>query len=141
METETTPVLLLVEDDYVDVEIARRNIRLRGLNCAIHVSSDGRQAVDTLRNLEIAGETQRVIVLLDINMPGMNGHQFLDEIRSDPKLKSTIVFVLTTSDHPSDVGRAYDRNIAGYFVKSDLDGLLNVIEPYLASVQFPPQPQ
>ena len=71
-------------------------------------------------------------------MPGMNGHEFLEAIRDTPELCRTIVFVLTTSDDVSDKARAYDKNVAGYFVKSNVSGLLDMIEEYVENVEFPP---
>lgn len=57
------------------------------------------------------------IILLDINMPKMNGIEFLKKLREIPKLKQTIVVVLTTSDDERDIVRAYDYNVAGYVLK------------------------
>jgi DNA-binding NarL/FixJ family response regulator len=68
-----------------------------------------------------------VLVFLDLNMPGMNGHEFLAELRADAELQRTIVFVLTTSDHDRDIQRAYEQNVAGYFLKSEIDSLIAAI--------------
>ncbi len=57
------------------------------------------------------------LVLLDLNMPRMGGIEFLDELRRDPLLRRTLVFVMTTSSAEEDRVRAYDRNVAGYIMK------------------------
>ena len=56
-------------------------------------------------------------MLLDLNMPRMNGIEFLRELRADPDLHSTVVVVLTTSDEERDKVEAYNLNVAGYLVK------------------------
>ena len=61
-----------------------------------------------------------MIVLLDLNMPRMDGFQFLEELRGDPKLRRTVVFVLSTSARDQDRARAYDEQVAGYMVKSSV---------------------
>ncbi len=130
---------MVVEDDLIDVHAVRRGVKARELDYVVHTRSDGQQALDLLRSDEFSLEQrERLVIFLDINMPGMNGHQFLDELRKDQELKRTIVFVLTTSDHPSDKARAYDKNVAGYFVKANLDGLLNTVGQYVENVEFPP---
>lgn len=133
------PVILVVEDDFVDLEIVNRGVAKRGMDATVISATDGCAALDLLRSDQLIPEQrERLVVFLDINMPGMNGHQFLTEIRADEHLQKTIVFVLTTSDHPRDISRAYERNVAGYFLKADLDGLLETTSAYLENVQFPP---
>ena len=61
--------------------------------------------------------SEPIVALLDINMPRMNGHEFLDEIRSDSKLRRLPVFVMSTSDRVTDVNRAYDHCVTGYVIK------------------------
>ncbi|PAY19634.1 response regulator [Rhodopirellula sp. SM50] len=134
-----TPTILVVEDDFVDLEIIRRGVAKRGLQADILNATDGAAALQLLRSDRLTPEQRgQLVVLLDINMPGMNGHQFLDEIRADETLRHTVIFILTTSDHPRDVTRAYERNVAGFFVKSNLGGLLETLSSYLNHVKFPP---
>ncbi|MCA9139946.1 MAG: response regulator [Planctomycetales bacterium] len=131
-------VILVVEDDFVDVEIVNRAVAKRGLQATVLSAADGNAALKILRSDALSPEQRcRTVVFLDINMPGMNGHQFLDELRSDPSLQQTIVFVLTTSDHPRDIARAYQKNVAGYFLKSKLDGLMQATAIYLENALFP----
>ncbi|MDV6030890.1 MAG: response regulator [Phycisphaera sp. RhM] len=134
-----TPTILVVEDDFVDLEIIRRGVAKRGLQAEILNATDGAAALQLLRSDRLTPEQRgHLVVLLDINMPGMNGHQFLDEIRADETLRPTLIFILTTSDHPRDVTRAYEQNVAGYFLKSNLGGLLETLSSYLNHVKFPP---
>lgn len=133
------PIVMVVEDDIVDLEQVKRGIAKRGLSYDIHAMQDGRNALEFLRGDTLSlSERENLIVFLDINMPGMNGHQFLDELRADEQLRRTIVFVLTTSDHARDKSKAYDRNVAGYFVKSNVEGLLDTVALYAENVEFPP---
>jgi CheY-like chemotaxis protein len=81
----------------------------------------GRAALAVLRGEDPTRKvTTPVVVLLDLNMPVMNGFEFLAELRHDPLLHDTVVFVLTTSASDLDRTRAYDHVIAGYLVKSAL---------------------
>ncbi|MEO0530989.1 MAG: response regulator [Planctomycetota bacterium] len=137
-EESKNAIVLVVEDDFVDIEAVRRGIGKRDLDYDLHVKGDGQQALDFLRGELEPGDREQLIVFLDINMPGMNGHQFLDALRADEKLRRIIVFVLTTSDHEIDKSKAYDRNVAGYFVKSNIDGLLDTVAVYTDNVEFPP---
>lgn len=107
--------ILLVEDDEVDVETVRRAFERGHIVNPLYVAGDGIEALEKLRSGEIP--PQRRLVLLDLNMPRMNGIEFLKEVRKDPELCQTPVVVLTTSDMDRDKFAAYDLNIAGYLVK------------------------
>ena len=132
------PTLMVIEDDVVDIEALQRLVKKRGLPFPVIPVEDARTALEMLRDERFVEQIQeKLIVLLDINMPGLNGHQFLDELRRDERLKRTVVFILTTSDHRLDIKRAYESNVAGYFVKSNIDGLLDTIESYAQFAEFP----
>lgn len=133
-----TTHILHVEDDDVDLESFSRAATRRNLDLKIQVAREGQAALDFLRSEEGRAQMDRMIILLDLNMPGMSGMQFLKELREDPALRRLLVFVLTTSNHPSDQFLAYERNVAGYFVKSNLEGLMNTIEPFAVGVVYPP---
>lgn len=136
---ERNPIVVVVEDDVVDVEAVKRGIKKRNLDYNVLNMQEGRQALEYLRSNSLTNEQKEsLIVFLDINMPGMNGHQFLEELRADADLHRTIVFVLTTSDHIRDKSKAYDKNVAGYFVKSNIEGLLDTVANYAEHVEFPP---
>lgn len=116
--THSTVSFLLVDDDIVSVMSMKRTIKkLRLLNPVV-VAGDGLEALDILRTTgEDAILLHPYIVILDLNMPRMSGHAFMKEIRNDPALQETIVFIMSTSDSPHDVEEAYRANVAGYILK------------------------
>jgi DNA-binding NarL/FixJ family response regulator len=74
-------------------------------------------------------------------MPGMDGLEFLEEVRKDPDLQQAVIFVLSTSDAPTDIAAAYSNNIAGYIVKDNLGdsfvAALDMIDAYAKIVELP----
>jgi len=137
--------LLLVEDDEVDRKAVRR--AFNGLEIPVNIveASDGRQALDILRGESaVAPPPQPFLVLLDINLPQMDGIEVLQQLRSEamsPKIRNSIVFVLTTSEAQKDRERAYAHNVAGYLVKSGarggLTGIAEMLRAYRQVVTFP----
>lgn len=105
--------ILIVEDDLVDVmSIERAFKKCKVLNPILN-ATNGMEALAMLR-----GESARpMIILLDLNMPLMNGIEFLHELRTDPQLQDIPVVVLTTSDEEIDIVNAYKYNVAGYIIK------------------------
>lgn len=118
--SERTVNVLLVEDDEVDVMNVQRAFRRNNIRNPLYVAHNGLDALNMLRGLptpETAVPQDRRVVLLDINMPKMNGLEFLRELRQDETLKTTPVVVLTTSDADQDRLEAYRLNVAGYILK------------------------
>lgn len=112
---------LVVEDDSVSVMAIKRALKKLDITNDVVIAKDGQQALDILRGEN--GESKILppfIVTLDLNMPRMDGFEFLAEVRKDEALQSTIIFVLSTSDAPKDVSTAYQSLIAGYIVKDNL---------------------
>ena len=107
--------VLLVEDDEVDVMNVRRAFKKNNISNPLYVAGNGLDALEMLRKNEIPAG--RRLVLLDLNMPKMNGIEFLRELRSDPQLHPTPVVVLTTSNDERDRVEAYNLNVAGYILK------------------------
>ena len=107
--------ILLVEDDEVDVMNVRRAFEKNKILNPLYVAADGLEALRMLRDGQVP--RQRRLVLLDLNMPGMNGFEFLRALRGDPELKLTPVVVLTTSGDEKDKIEAYGFNVAGYLRK------------------------
>lgn len=107
--------ILLIEDDQVDVMNVKRAFDKNRIANPLFVASDGLEGLRILRSGDIPRE--RRIVLLDLNMPRMNGIEFLRELRADPTLSPTPVVVLTTSDDERDKINAYNLNVAGYLLK------------------------
>ena len=109
--------ILLVEDDDVDAHGVVRSFRKRQIGNSIVRAKDGQEALELLTNGEVSSPH---IILLDLQMPRMNGIEFLEHVRSDPQLKTSVIFVLTTSRAEEDITASYKKNIAGYFVKDDV---------------------
>ena len=107
--------ILLVEDDQVDVMNVKRAFDRNKIANPLFVAGDGIEALALLRSGKIPRE--RRLVLLDLNMPRMNGIEFLRELRADEELQLTPVVVLTTSDDERDKIHAYNLNVAGYLLK------------------------
>ena len=131
--------ILLVEDDEVDVMNVKRAFQKAHITNPLFVAGNGLEALEMLRGDEMP--KQRRLVLLDLNMPRMNGIEFLRELRRDPELSATAVVVLTTSTMDRDKFEAYDLNIAGYLVKpvtfSDFVELMTTLNKYWALVELP----
>jgi len=120
MSTKTV-TLLVVEDDEVDVMGIQRTLESLKLTNPLVIADDGVDALDMLRGKNGRDKLEPpYVILLDLNMPRMNGIEFLDAIRSDPELKQAIIFILTTSESDADIMQAFKYDVAGYIVKSDM---------------------
>ena len=97
--------ILLVEDDEVDVMNVKRAFQKAHITNPLFVAGNGLEALEMLRGDEMP--KQRRLVLLDLNMPRMNGIEFLRELRKDPELSATAVVVLTTSNDERDRVEVY----------------------------------
>lgn len=141
------PTILVVDDDVVDVRAICRALRRTRGSCSVESVSDGASALARLRETPPNGTAavQPFVVVLDLSMPRMDGFEFLDELRADPRLRHTPVFVLSTSDDESDRRRAYARNVAGYLRKgaagSGADEVAELLQRYARTVLFPPANQ
>jgi len=110
--------VLLVEDNTMNVAIATAAFRKLTIPHEIHVAVDGHDAMAFLRGVGNDADGPRPdLVLLDLNMPRMDGYEVLQEMKSDVELRSIPVIVMTTSESDTDVRRAYDRHANAYVVK------------------------
>ena len=144
----STPVeqqvqIVLIDDDEVDVEAVARLLRKHGLPYDLVTFSNGSDAKNALAGSfgqELA--KQPYLILLDLNMPRMNGIELLDWLRTQPHLHRAIVFAFTTSEAQQDCRAAYDRQVAGYLVKSHLGSgyaaLARMLDTYTQNILFPP---
>lgn len=107
--------IVLVDDDALDVMNVRRAFVRGQMKNRLFVAGDGIEALALLRGGTVPPE--RRLVLLDVNMPRMNGLEFLRALRADPVLQPTPVVMLTTSDDERDRLEAYRLNVAGYLLK------------------------
>jgi CheY-like chemotaxis protein len=133
--------ILIVEDDDIDAKgIYRAMNKLKIANPTRRVK-DGIEALRLLRQEGDEFINRPYVILLDINMPRMNGLELLEEIRADDELKDSIVFVLTTSRAQEDRIAAFKYNVAGYMVKSNLEegfmSALKLIDHYWRIVELP----
>lgn len=113
--------ILLIEDDEVDVEAIQRLFAWRNIANPLYVASDGEAALRLLHGEGDAVVQQPCVILLDLNLPRMNGIEFLDELRRDEKVKDSVVFVLTTSNRDYDRVVTSSKYVAGYLVKGEAD--------------------
>lgn len=145
-DENTIVSILVIDDDHVDVRGITRAIRKQGIDNPIEVAGNGQEALDCLR-----GENGKeklswpYIILLDLNMPLMNGLEFLENIRNDSDLHDSLVFVLTTSDDDRDKAEAYKKNVAGYILKTnvgeDFINLVTMLKKFVITIRFPHKAQ
>ena len=138
-----TVEVLLVDDDDIDATALKRAFRERNIANPIRRARDGMHALEVLRGQdEHESVNHPYLIILDLNMPRMSGQEFLEELRKDYRLQSSIVFVLTTSNDDRDKMQAYEKNIAGYLLKSnvgeDFENLIELLDHYWRYVEFPP---
>ena len=134
--------ILLVEDDEVDVELLRRAFTKHGIANEVVVAGDGPEALSYLGSLSTNDRAApAVLVLLDLNLPTMGGLEVLETVRSDERLRRSVIFVLSTSERERDKRAAYDMNVAGYLVKGKLgpalESLCRLIQSYCDTNRFP----
>ena len=102
---------------------------------------DGVEALELLRSGAVA---RPYLILLDLNMPRMGGLEFIAEVRQDPRLSNSVVFVLTTSKSDEDLSAAYRSHVAGYIVKSEIGdsfgNLVQMLDAYWQIVELPKAP-
>lgn len=128
--SDSDVTFLLVEDDDIEVRVLKKTFAKLKIANDIVVAHDGIDALELLRGENGREKLQSpFIILLDINMPRMNGIEFLQEIRADPDLGNSVVFVLTTSNDEQDKLHAHNNHVAGYIVKSNAgESLLNALD-------------
>lgn len=118
-------VVLIVDDDQTDVMALQRALRdlVQENEIEVETFNDGEEILERLEKTKLAeGQDDfpiPFIMFLDLNMPRVDGFEVLETLRKDPKLKSIVVFVLSTSNNPQDISKAYQKSIAGYLVKSE----------------------
>lgn len=134
--------ILLVDDDEVDVEAIQRTFYQEDVDIPIITAMNGKQALEILQGEDrTASLSAPYLVLLDINMPVMNGLEFMREVRSDPVLSHTLIFVLSNCDNPDLVADAYEKHISGFIHKEKLRSqpreLANLLGQFQKLNEFP----
>lgn len=121
--------VLLVEDNPADVRLMQEALRDSKVNNTLHVVNDGEQAMSFLRREEkYSGSPYPDLILLDLNLPGKDGRDVLDEIKNDPVLKQIPVVVITTSSAEEDILKSYKLHANCYVTKPvDLEQFIKVV--------------
>jgi CheY-like chemotaxis protein len=129
MSNTRTLIVLLVEDEPADAHLVRLALQEGQVLVDLHHVCDGVDAFAFLRHEgDYANVPMPDLILLDLNMPRMDGRQFLQKIKLDPALHQVPVVVLTTSDAETDMVQSYDNFAAGFIVKPvDVDDFIKVV--------------
>jgi len=144
METGELIDILLVEDNPGDVRLTQEAFKDGMLRNNLHVAMDGEQAMDFLyRRGPFADAPRPDLILLDLNLPKMNGREVLTAIKQDADLKQIPVVVLTTSQDEADITESYRQFASSYIVKPvSMDKFLKVVSSFkqywLSVVKLPP---
>jgi CheY-like chemotaxis protein len=110
--------VLLVEDDFLDIMSVQRTFKKAGVHHNLIVAKNGVEALEMLRGEGTEKiDPKPLVILLDINMPKMNGIEFLQAIRNDSQFRDIEVFMTTTSEEEQDQEAARRLNVRGYIVK------------------------
>ena len=121
--------ILLVEDNPADVRMTREALNAAGMRHDLHVVEDGMEAIAFLyREGRYSRAPEPNLVLLDLNIPRVNGHEVLLEIKTNERLKHIPVVVLTSSRAKRDVRASYDRSADSFVTKpAGLDAFVREI--------------
>jgi CheY-like chemotaxis protein len=140
--------VLLVEDNPRDVRLTQRAFQQAGLPHDLRVVRDGDEALAYLHREGAYKATETAprpdVILLDLNLPRMGGHELLREVKQDSRFKQVPIIVLTTSERPDDVRLAYDAGANAYLLKpvefsrfTEVIGQLGKF--WLETVELPPE--
>lgn len=143
--TDRPAQLLLVEDNPAEAELIQRVFNREKINNTINHVETGEEAIEFLRKQGAYQDAPDIdLVLLDLNLPGLNGHEVLDEIRKDPALTKTPVIMLSNSRNPSDVEEAYKHHVNCYVAKpsgiAELSQIVQNIDHFWFQVVVRPTP-
>jgi len=118
MDIYKTVVIMLIEDDLGDQKLIRMSLREQRIANTPVVANSAEEAIDYLaKNKKSEIALMPDLILLDLNMPGMGGKEFLRRIKSDPDLEAIPVVILTTSDSDKDILESFKLQAAGYIKK------------------------
>lgn len=145
MNNQAEPIkILLVEDNPGDIRLTREALKDSKIHNTLEVVEDGREALAYLKNEgKYKDSTRPDLVLLDLDMPNTTGREVLQEVKSDPNLKSIPLVVLTVSKSDQDILNSYDMQANAYVNKPlDLDQFIKVIRTiedfWFTIVKLPP---
>jgi len=136
--------LLLVEDDEVAVEVFRACMERSGFSFSFHHADNGKTALEFLRSAtrSLLIDAPHFMIVLDINMPVLDGFDFLRERQKDPWLRQMPVFVNSSSTDPKTVSTAYELGATAYFVKpstlSHGTNVVSMVSQFMTYCTLPP---
>lgn len=143
--TDGRPIeIMLIEDSPGDVRLTREALKEGRVRNRLHVLPDGAEALRFLRRDGPHANAPRPdLILLDLNLPKVDGRQVLESLKWDPSLRTIPVVVLTTSDNEADILRSYDLHANCYITKPvDMDQFINAVRSienfWLTVVKLPP---
>ena len=136
--------VLVVEDNPNDVTIIKRAMRKSDVKCELYFARDGEEALDVLYQKNDFEDIPRPdLILLDINLPKIDGLEVLETIKKDEGLRRIPVIVLTISDREGDMVRAYDSGAASYMTKpvdsKDFERLIQTVQDYWRIARISPE--
>ena len=138
-QIKRVPDILLVEDDETDIMFMRRCLAAHGSGARLIVAHDGCEALQLLRDGQSV--SRPFVIITDLNMPGMSGHELLSELRADLELKNSVVFIISSSCLSGDIDQAYFHNVAGYISKQspapELRKCISMFFDYCETVHLP----
>ncbi|WDD97065.1 response regulator [Thalassomonas actiniarum] len=130
--------LFLIEDDDIDAMAVERSLKKQKIANPVKRAYDGVQALEMLKDGVVS---KPFTILLDIQMPRMNGLEFLTALRANETFADSVVFVLTTSKAEQDIIHSYQHHVAGYFVKNEAGAnfrdCINMLDSYWKIVHAP----
>lgn len=124
-------VILLVEDDPGDQKLVKKSLDREKIANELYISNCGEEALEYLENSKTGDPNSPMpdLILLDLNMPGMGGQEFLRQLKSDDQLDTIPVVILTTSDSDRDVLETFKLHASGYIKKpGSLEGFKEVMQ-------------
>jgi len=149
MQTQSEPVrpgdILLVEDNPGDVRLIQEALRDGKILNQLSTVSDGQKALDWLHKLGSYSQARRPqLILLDLNLPRKDGREVLQEVKTDPNLRSIPIVIITSSQVEEDILKSYNAYANCYVTKPlDLHKFITVVKSiedfWLSIVKLPPQ--
>ena len=136
--------VLVVEDNPDNVTIIKRAMRKSEVKCELYFARDGEEALDFLhREGEFEDVPRPDLILLDLNLPKINGLEVLAKVKEDERLRRIPVIVLTISEREEDMVKAYDSGAASYMTKpvdsKDFERLIGTVQDYWRIARIPPE--
>lgn len=133
--------ILLVEDDIGHATLVQMNLREGGLNNAIEHATDGQQALDYVNQYVKSNDTTALLVLLDLNLPGVDGYEVLKALKANDKTRQIPVIVLTSTDDDKEIEQCYALGCNAYLQKPvDYGDFINSIRTlglFLSVINIP----